>query len=104
MYSYCIDLLSWLSPFADGCGLKKFNLIAIPIMCLQINSFKKLGQLQSPFLHADALSDKITFYIPNLRSLNGSVEVKFFLLYFICCNTLCLTNLYIIISKTFCFR
>jgi len=51
--------------FAAGGGLQNFNLIAIPIICLQIYSLKKLGQLQIPCCHSDALSDKVTFHIAN---------------------------------------
>jgi len=74
LYSYCINkaLVAFHGrplflfsangiSFADEDGLQNFNLIAIPITCLQINSLKKLGQLQSPFFHCDALSDKVTF-------------------------------------------
>jgi hypothetical protein len=51
--------------FAAGGGLQNFNLIAIPITCLQIYSLKKFGQLQNPFFHSDPMSGKVTFHIPN---------------------------------------
>jgi hypothetical protein len=76
MYSYCINKafvafhgrrLFRFSPndisFADGDGLKNFTLIVISIICLQINSLKKLRQLQILFFRSDALSDKLVFHI-----------------------------------------
>ncbi|CAF4842726.1 unnamed protein product, partial [Rotaria magnacalcarata] len=46
-------------------GLQCFNLIAIPITCLQMYSFKQFGQLQNPFFHSDPMFGKVTFQIPN---------------------------------------
>ncbi|CAF4696571.1 unnamed protein product, partial [Rotaria sp. Silwood2] len=50
---------------ADDGGLQDFNLIAIPMTCLQINSLKKFGQLQVPLFHSVPSLDKVTFHIPN---------------------------------------